>query len=401
MQTLPQGLRAVGLLGIIAGALPAAAMGKPLASSFLGSRSRAAPTACTDEPGWEDSRKYPCDVYVSQNYCTAAGGEGNGWVPLWGTLDDFKGTNDLSATKACCGCGGGKQEPLPQCDLFKCPTGFLAKKDASAAFCTRLECDGEEDMVTCCETDPAVQNAVEQMKVLIQEKADETAKSIADIGEGEVTKTVASVTQYRDKQIQELQAKLEDKRAAALGDASKWFSEKTGDQGGNLVQAAQHEITAVGYMAARAAAHDGEAKVNEKVVEENAKGVKDEFNGALSAWKSASTIGGSASKTGLREFEDYYKDLNATWPVIVQGIKAANEALDSTEGPGQATRWAKETTRLTTDLSQMVDAHATSVNMQVQAAKMSADQALGATGGNRVKVIVLEALVDKAAKSMM
>ena len=33
---------------------------------------------------------------------------------------------------------------------------------------------------------------------------------------------------------------------------------------------------------------------------------KDEFNGALSAWKSASTIGGSASKTGLREFEDCY-----------------------------------------------------------------------------------------------
>ena len=28
-------------------------------------------------------------------------------------------------------------------------------------------------------------------------------------------------------------------------------------------------------MSARAAAHDGEAKVNEKVVEENAKGVKD------------------------------------------------------------------------------------------------------------------------------
>lgn len=404
MRALPQGLLAVRLLAI-AGALPAAAAGKPLAASFLGSRAGTLaanpPTACTDEPGWKDSRGYECDAYVSQNYCAATGEAGNGWVPFWGAIDEYKGEGGLSATKACCGCGGGKQEPLPKCDLFKCPNGFLPKKDAPNSFCTRLECDGEKDVANCCETDPAVLSAVEQMKVLIQEKVDATASSIAKIGEGEVAKTVAGATQYRDKQIQALQADLQKERDEALGEASKEFSDKTGDLGGNLVQAAQHEITAVGYMAARAAAKDGDARVNEKTVEENAQGVKDGFSGALSAWKKASSISGSSTKTGMKAFEDYYKDLNSTWPVIVQGIEAANVALESSEGPGQAARWSKETTRLTTDLSQMVDQHATSVYAQVEAAKMSADQALAATGSNRGKVIVLEALVDKASKSMM
>lgn len=395
----PQGLRMAWLLAVIAG-MPAQVAGKPLAASFLGSRT-VAPTVCVDTPGWQDSRGFQCKDYNAQAFCDSKGNPGLGWVPLWGTLSDYAGVQNQGADAACCSCGGGIQQDLPTCSSFQCPTGFTAKSAAANQHCMSLTCDGQKDMLTCCDEGLEVANAVDKINVLHKELLSELAHSTKKAGEAEADKVYTEAKTYTDKQLEELKLYLDKERAAATSEAKSWFTGLTGSAPGvNLEQAVQHEITSVGYMAAKVAATKGGARMNEEALKDSAKGVQDAYQHALSSWQSATDVGGSASKMGLQEFEDYYKDLNSTWPQIVQGIKAANDALDATTGPGQATRWGKESTRLTTDLTQLVNLHATSVNAQVQAAKGSADLALENTSGNRRKVVVLEAMVEQSAKAM-
>mmetsp|Transcript_19643 Transcript_19643/g.52142 ORF Transcript_19643/g.52142 Transcript_19643/m.52142 type:complete len:402 (-) Transcript_19643:45-1250(-) len=400
MHQPPQGLRLVTLLGVVAGALPAPATGEPPAASFLGARSRAGPTVCVDSKSWQDSRAYECKDYQAYKYCDASGGPGDGWVPLWGGFGNYAGSGGQAASGACCACGGGKQEELPTCRSFACPVGYSVKTSAAGQHCTSLSCDGRTDMAACCDQGTDVRVAVDNIRVLIGQLQQTVSKDTAATGDAEAESVRAEAAGYRDGRIAQLKDGLAKERMAATSDANAWFARLTGHNGGDLAKAAQHEITAVGYMATKAAATTGEARANKPMLEESAKNVMDAFQAALSAWQSAKDVGGSATEQGLKEFADYYGDLNTTWPLVVQGVDAANAALDATTVPGQATRWSKETTRLTTDLAQMVDHHAKSVNAQVQAARNSADAALGITGENRGKVRVLEAMVDQAAKAM-
>eukprot|EP00667_Euglena_gracilis_P014128 EG_transcript_14616 len=67
---------------------------------------------CTDTVGWKDSENETCAAYKTKDYCTTAGGYGNGWVPDWGTFADFADANGLDATEACCACGRGGTPPV-------------------------------------------------------------------------------------------------------------------------------------------------------------------------------------------------------------------------------------------------------------------------------------------------
>jgi len=66
--------------------------------------------ACFDAPSdWTSSDDYTCENYLKNNYCTADGGEGSGW--MWrgttGSISDYADSNGRSALDACCACGGG------------------------------------------------------------------------------------------------------------------------------------------------------------------------------------------------------------------------------------------------------------------------------------------------------
>eukprot|EP00667_Euglena_gracilis_P010632 EG_transcript_10842 len=67
---------------------------------------------CTDVAGWKDSDSETCATYKAMDYCTIAGGYGNGWASAWGTFADYTDTNGLDATKACCACGRGGTPPV-------------------------------------------------------------------------------------------------------------------------------------------------------------------------------------------------------------------------------------------------------------------------------------------------
>ena len=60
---------------------------------------------CVDAFGWRDRDFDPCSEY--EPYCTADGGYTDQWEKSWGKFADY-GMADVSATSACCACGGGR-----------------------------------------------------------------------------------------------------------------------------------------------------------------------------------------------------------------------------------------------------------------------------------------------------
>jgi len=68
-------------------------------------------SGCTNFPrGWEDSKGNDCEDYDEGHFCDRRGGEDEGWLDEWGTLDSVA-NKGFSATQACCVCGGGHRAP--------------------------------------------------------------------------------------------------------------------------------------------------------------------------------------------------------------------------------------------------------------------------------------------------
>lgn len=63
---------------------------------------------CVDSPGdWQDSEDMGCATYAAEQWCTGEGGYDIGWARRWGTFERHAAVDGMSATKACCACGGG------------------------------------------------------------------------------------------------------------------------------------------------------------------------------------------------------------------------------------------------------------------------------------------------------
>ena len=63
---------------------------------------------CISSPAtWADSRGHDCYTYEQNRWCTTYGAPGIGWQSSWGKLTDFVPFTGISATAACCACGGG------------------------------------------------------------------------------------------------------------------------------------------------------------------------------------------------------------------------------------------------------------------------------------------------------
>lgn len=95
--------------------------------------------ACVDSPfGWKDSHSNRCQDYARHAWCTASGGYGSGWKDHDGWLEDYA-TNGVSATMACCACGGGDRghsctDALPS---WKDSTGYKCKAYKNKGWCTK------------------------------------------------------------------------------------------------------------------------------------------------------------------------------------------------------------------------------------------------------------------------
>ncbi|KAK3284692.1 hypothetical protein CYMTET_7674 [Cymbomonas tetramitiformis] len=65
---------------------------------------------CRDYPeNWSDLSMDDCAAYVENNYCTESGTQGTGWIPDWGSLNDYA-YDGYNARTACCSCGGGRSD---------------------------------------------------------------------------------------------------------------------------------------------------------------------------------------------------------------------------------------------------------------------------------------------------
>ena len=92
--------------------LTASPVGQPTRLSLiLGSNNN----VCIDLPDWTSTHNNRCRDYEERQYCTADGGHGPGWQPLWGVIDSYPSSNGMSALEACCACGGGRDPTAPIC----------------------------------------------------------------------------------------------------------------------------------------------------------------------------------------------------------------------------------------------------------------------------------------------
>mmetsp|Transcript_52996 Transcript_52996/g.113722 ORF Transcript_52996/g.113722 Transcript_52996/m.113722 type:complete len:564 (+) Transcript_52996:148-1839(+) len=64
-------------------------------------------TCFTSPHDWTDSHGNSCTSYEENDWCTQDGYEGNGWERAWGPLGDYAGRYGVTASEACCKCGGG------------------------------------------------------------------------------------------------------------------------------------------------------------------------------------------------------------------------------------------------------------------------------------------------------
>lgn len=65
---------------------------------------------------WRNNLDQVCSDFEEQQLCTSSGDYGVGWVPQWGTFEssDFIDANGVTATEACCACGGGMYPAAPE-----------------------------------------------------------------------------------------------------------------------------------------------------------------------------------------------------------------------------------------------------------------------------------------------
>jgi len=61
---------------------------------------------CVDTVGWKDTDGDECSDYLKYQFCSASGGYGSGWHSDWGVFTNYS-VDNVSATDACCACGGG------------------------------------------------------------------------------------------------------------------------------------------------------------------------------------------------------------------------------------------------------------------------------------------------------
>ena len=96
--------------------------------------------SCQDIAFWKSSNNENCLDYAVNSYCTSNGGFGVGWnSSTWGSHTDYADpVTGISATDACCACGGGV--PI---QLFTCSDVPEWRSTNS------LTCQDFEDMYLC------------------------------------------------------------------------------------------------------------------------------------------------------------------------------------------------------------------------------------------------------------
>lgn len=359
------------------------------------SSSSGVPTVCVDYPkDWEDTIGRKCEDYKT-GLCTKQGLYGTKWQQHWGTFATY-GNKGQTSLGACCACGGGDVKRPATCSYMGCPPGFHHKAESWKHYCTDLKCTVDDDLTTCCIAHPDVQKAVGQVLNLTEKLKNEVQKQVSDDGNKsgkELSHTLLKNAGDFGNQFVAETAPLQGK---AMNDAEANFAART-QSADKLGDAAAYQILTSGYIAARDAevAHlqkdELQAKVKEAVVG---------FSDAAKAWTQTKTIADGVVYKGEVEWKQYYADLNSTWPEIVGGIHAVNQAIKAATVPRQSVRWTEQSVRLASDYSQIVNGQLGGIDSQVAVAEDRAKTALGTTLFNRGRILQLREMLAKLKLSL-
>lgn len=371
--------------------LPAA---RSHASAFsLAQEARAWSTVCDDWPeNWVDSHGRSCGDYSTEKLCLPSGDYGTGWQQEWGPFRNY-GNAGATALGACCACGGGWSSYPATCSYIECPDGFMVKANSWNLYCKDVKCTLDADLWTCCDAHPDVQRAVKGVQDMTKQQSEVVRQKVQAAAENEEN-ILRDATSARAKDLgenftRETQVLQQERLIAAEGD----FVSKT-QHSDSVESAAEYQIRMSSYLSARDAP-DG--FVNTQQLEAKARQAVGGFAKAQDDWRQTDEASHHVVNTGKREWASYYKDLNATWPIITRGITTVNEALQESTVPGQVVRWSEQAVRLASDQAQITNTQLGSVDALVIQAEERASSALRATQTNMGRIADLEKMVDGMA----
>jgi len=362
------------------------------------------PVICvTSPPDWSDSLGYTCDHYESREYCAPDGSLGAGWptitirnqsANLWGPLERYA-WNGIDASMACCACGGGRTGPAVACTALQCPLGFSAKPGADQLYCAGLECTLDADVDTCCQACPEVEVALGQARAISAQLRPEVRSNISEVGQAQRFRAADAATAARTQLVAEIAESFTAARDTALADARADFDSLT-ENSDSLAEAARHQITASGFLAARAAYDSGDASVSGAGIEAAVHNLTQRYGADKKAWQGVGMLDNASVELSRATWNDYQADLNETWPAFVSSIGDINAAIDVMEVPGREVRRASPTLRLAADFSQVAQGQVGTLRSQVNTVERQAAQALQTTQLNGQRVSSLTAMVDEA-----
>mmetsp|Transcript_121988 Transcript_121988/g.352403 ORF Transcript_121988/g.352403 Transcript_121988/m.352403 type:complete len:430 (+) Transcript_121988:155-1444(+) len=358
--------------------------------------SAAAPQVCRDEPPtWSDISGNTCKHYQEKEFCTPDGKPGKGWnKALYGSMGVWT-LGGLSATSACCACGGGKQGEAPPCTEIKCPLGYSLMADAGKLFCKGFACNQDDDLETCCEASPVVKLAVDETKILIATLKKEVDQNITSAGQDAAKRATQSGGNFATSSSNKFKQDEADERKKVLSDAKLRFAKLT-ENTDNLPSSARHQITVSGYIAARKAVDSGAARIKSDLLKREALQVEDGFNSAGKVWDAANSTAHETLVSSARSWDKYHAGLNATWPVLVRSIQSINGAIELSEHPSQEVRWTEQATRIAADFSHIAETQVKSLSSQVAVVEERAQKALDLTVANQGRIANLQEMVDNA-----
>lgn len=383
-----QGLQLACAAGLLSGR-PAAAALLPAMRGGRMNHSQGTPTVCVDWPEtWLDAAGRSCADYAGERLCTLDGLYGPGWNQNWGAFRNY-GNAGQTALAACCACGGGYHSYRSTCSYMPCPDGFRVKENAWRIYCKDIDCTLDADVWTCCDAHPEVQLVVDAVQNLTTELKEQVRKEVRARGAEEAERLREVTTGKAEEMGRDFVNETELLQAQALKAAQEGFAART-QHHESMRDAAKYQIEMSGYVAARDAE---EGRVDTGMLQARVRQASSEFARAAQVWQQTDAVSHKIVSKGHREWENYYKDLNDTWPEILRGIESVNSAVAESIVPQQAVRWSEQAVRLSSDVAQVVDGQMSGIEAQVAQAEERAAEARRATQTNKGRIVSLKAMV--------
>lgn len=239
-------------------------------------------------------------------------------------------------------------------------------------------------------------NSAARVKALQDALVEETTAQIKATGEAYVANLDASVGPEGAKAQQA--AAFEHSIAAiesqAIMGEQAAFSELVAHEK-SLVDAVQRQVKEYGYAATQNATKMQSAAAATRF-SLSARNLTDQYSKAARVWEEADRAAQAAALSSYTGWYGAYQNASAKYLTVASSFRNVNDAQQMSTVAGHQMRWSAQSSRLSGDISEIVNGRAEISALEAHTAELNGNQASMMVASNSAIVPVVQELVDAA-----